>query len=172
MSMKRKSWQVIFAASLLLLVFKSIALALVITPTGDPEVLVSEILGSGVSVVPGSETYTGKTEASGIFIDGAASGLVIENGIILTSGEAVDAAGPNLSTSTSTNLRAPGDPDLDILSGLTDLTFKFDKQEIVKVLGTDLEDSQCIRLNLSGNLLEEFGGTPLVGEDGMVIRKK
>jgi sugar lactone lactonase YvrE len=55
--------------------------------------------------------------------------------------------------------------------GYVDLTFKFDAQEVVAALG-EVEDGDCLVLQLTGNLTEEFGGTPLVGEDVVWIKKK
>lgn len=52
-----------------------------------------------------------------------------------------------------------------------DLTLKFDLQEIVAALG-DVEDGDVLVLQLTGNLLPDFGGTPIVGEDVVVILKK
>jgi hypothetical protein len=58
------------------------------------------------------------------------------------------------------------DPD-----GFLDLTLKFNVQEVVAALG-DLNDGDVLVLHLTGNLLEEYGGTPIVGEDVVWIIKK
>jgi hypothetical protein len=63
-----------------------------------------------------------------------------------------------------------GDP-LAGPDGFTDLTLKFDTQEIVAALG-DVNDGDVMVLHLTGNLTEEFGGTPIVGEDVVRIIKK
>ena len=55
--------------------------------------------------------------------------------------------------------------------GYIDLTLKFDTQEIVLALG-EVEDGEAPLLTLTGNLMEEFGGTPIMGEDVVVILKK
>ena len=55
--------------------------------------------------------------------------------------------------------------------GYLDLTFKFDNQEIVAVLGP-VTDKEVRVLKLTGNLKPEFGGIPIVGEDVVVILKK
>jgi hypothetical protein len=55
--------------------------------------------------------------------------------------------------------------------GFQDLTFKFDEQEIVAALG-EVNDGDVLVLQLTGNLKEEFGGTPIFGEDVVVILKK
>ena len=48
--------------------------------------------------------------------------------------------------------------------GYLDLTLKFDTQAVVPILGV-VTDGQAVVLQLRGNLKEEFGGTPIVGED-------
>jgi hypothetical protein len=52
--------------------------------------------------------------------------------------------------------------------GFTDLTLKFDTQELVAALG-DVRDGEALILTLTGKL---FDGTPIQGEDVVVIRKK
>ncbi len=56
--------------------------------------------------------------------------------------------------------------------GFLDLTLKFDMQEIVPAIGEDVVDGEVIVLTLTGNLFEEFGGTPIKGEDVVIILKK
>jgi len=55
--------------------------------------------------------------------------------------------------------------------GYQDLTLKFKTQEVVAALGS-VEDGDILTLMLTGNLLEEFGETPIVGEDVVLILKK
>jgi hypothetical protein len=55
--------------------------------------------------------------------------------------------------------------------GFIDLTLKFDTREVVQTIG-QVADGDIMVLKLSGNLLEEFGGTPIKGEDVVVILKK
>ena len=55
--------------------------------------------------------------------------------------------------------------------GFMDLTLKFDKQAVVAALGT-VEDGACLVLTLAGNLLEDYGGTPISGQDVVRIIKK
>jgi hypothetical protein len=52
-----------------------------------------------------------------------------------------------------------------------DLVFHFKTQEVVAAL-VDVNDGDVIVIPLTGNLLDEFGGTPIVGEDVVVILKK
>ncbi|ASC69518.1 hypothetical protein XM38_004450 [Halomicronema hongdechloris C2206] len=106
------------------------AQAISITPTDDPNALINEILGPGISVT--NITYTGASGASGLFTGGNSSGLGFDTGIILTNGLAADAVGPNGNGSTpevagsgnssdevasgaSTDNGLAGDPDLDTL---------------------------------------------------------
>jgi hypothetical protein len=55
--------------------------------------------------------------------------------------------------------------------GYGDLTLKFKAQEVVAALG-EVEDGDCLVLQLTGNLKEEYGGGPFVGEDVVWILKK
>ena len=52
--------------------------------------------------------------------------------------------------------------------GWLDLTLKFRTQEIVDALG-EVENRECRVLTLTGNLKEESGGTPVEGEDIVLI---
>lgn len=94
------------------------------TANSDATTLVNELLGNGITVV-GTPTYTGAANASGLFTDGDPP-LGIDSGVILTTGTATDAEGPNLnfndssdaSDDTSTANGEAGDPDLTNLGGL------------------------------------------------------
>ena len=55
--------------------------------------------------------------------------------------------------------------------GYKDLTLKFNAQEVVAALG-DIMDGDVLVLHLTGNLKEEFGGTPFYGEDVVLIIQK
>ena len=63
-----------------------------------------------------------------------------------------------------------GDP-LAGPDGYTDLSLKFNTQEIVAALGA-VSDGDVVALNLTGNLKEEFSGTAIAGEDVVLIIKK
>ena len=56
--------------------------------------------------------------------------------------------------------------------GFDDFTLKFDVQQVVDALGEEIEDRDVIRLSLTWNLKEEFGGTAFEGEDCVIIIKK
>ncbi|UCE28643.1 MAG: hypothetical protein JSV85_05030 [Candidatus Bathyarchaeota archaeon] len=53
--------------------------------------------------------------------------------------------------------------------GYLDLSLKFDRQELKEILGLDAFEGDTIPLILTGNLMEEFGGTPIQGQDCMWI---
>lgn len=55
--------------------------------------------------------------------------------------------------------------------GIMDLTLKFRTQEIVAALG-EVNDEECIVLQITGNLKEDFGDDPILGEDVVRILKK
>lgn len=55
--------------------------------------------------------------------------------------------------------------------GFLDLTLKFKTQEVVAALG-EVNDGDVLVLHLTGNLLAEYGGTPVVGEDVIWIVEK
>jgi hypothetical protein len=55
--------------------------------------------------------------------------------------------------------------------GFLDLTLKFKAQEVVAALG-EVNDGDVLLLHLTGSLLEEYGGTPIFGEDVVWILEK
>jgi len=89
------------------------ASALVVNTTNDGTLLANTILGSGISI--SGVSYNGAAGASGTFSDGLSSGIGIGSGIILTSGSAASAVGPNSSDGTTTDNGLAGDADLNTL---------------------------------------------------------
>jgi hypothetical protein len=59
----------------------------------------------------------------------------------------------------------------DITDTYADLLLLFDTQQIVAALG-EVPDRECLVVNLEGNLLEEYGGTPIYGDDILKILNK
>jgi len=53
--------------------------------------------------------------------------------------------------------------------GFMDMTFKFDAQEFIAALGPDINDGDCVIVELTGSLID---GTPIVGHDIIRIIKK
>lgn len=54
--------------------------------------------------------------------------------------------------------------------GINDLTVKFSNREVVESALLDATDGDSVTLELTGTLLPEFGGTPIGGEDVVVVR--
>lgn len=98
------------------------ASAIVITTTTDGSLLTGVISGSGITIDGGTINYIGGSTQGGTFTDGLSSGIGIENGIILTSGDATLAPGPNTATGTTGIVNSLGDADLLALPipGMTD----------------------------------------------------
>lgn len=148
-----KKVSLVLMSFLLILLITGTGHALTVTTTSNPNVLVNNIIGSGLTVVSGSPTYTGDAVATGTFADGVASGIGIDSGIILTTGAAADAVGPNHNGSdpseilygTGTNFDAfddttgvnsgvDGYPALDALAGTSTFDgaiLEFDFETIV-----------------------------------------
>lgn len=94
--------------------------ALTLTPTNNGSDLANMIVGEGITVTPGSINYTGADGAAGFFDDGISSGIGIESGIILTTGQASAAAGPNNADNTGSSNGGGGDADLaSLVPGFT-----------------------------------------------------
>ncbi len=64
-----------------------------------------------------------------------------------------------------------GPHDCESPDGNVDMTLKFDRKQIIPVIG-DVNDGDVIELTLTGNLKSEFGGTPIQGTDTIIIEKK
>ncbi len=75
--------------------------------------LVESILGEGVSFQ--NVVYTGSSNAAGVFSNGTQAGLSIVQGIILSSGSAAGAIGPNNNSGYSVSNGTAGDADLSAL---------------------------------------------------------
>ena len=86
-----------------------------IQTSSDGQQLGSFILGPGITISSVKFTgTTGATGSAGIFTGGKNAGLGIEQGIILTSGRADLAPGPNDSDGASANNPPSGDGDTDL----------------------------------------------------------
>ena len=91
--------------------------ALVVTTVSDGNVLAGNIAGSGVTIDSASINYIGANTQGGVFTGGIASGIGIESGILLTTGDASAAVGPNSSGVTSTTVGTAGDTGLSAQIG-------------------------------------------------------
>ena len=107
-----KKSQILFGLAALLPLASAQAIS--VTANNNANDLVSAILGSGITV-SGAPTYTGGALASGTFTGGLAAGIGIDSGILLTSGTATLAQGPNNSGSATGNNGLAGDASLNTL---------------------------------------------------------
>lgn len=89
------------------------AMALTITTSSDGNALASSLVGSGVII--SNVNLVGSTTQQGYFSGGTASGIGIDSGVILTSGNANLAPGPNTSDSSGANTGTGSDADLALL---------------------------------------------------------
>ncbi|MCX6258915.1 MAG: choice-of-anchor L domain-containing protein [Bacteroidia bacterium] len=80
-----------------------------------PQQLVEDVLVNGCVHVS-NVTYTGAAGAIGYFdATGSSFDTIMHNGIIMASGLATNAVGPNNNAAISTSFNLPGDPDLTAL---------------------------------------------------------
>lgn len=98
--------------------------------TLTPQDLAQSLLAGGSGITISNVNYIGDLRAGGKF-SGGSSIVGIGEGVILSSGRAVDVVGPNNTPSMTTNLGTPGDAALDAISGgstfnATVLEFDFD----------------------------------------------
>lgn len=116
------------AAGLLSVLALPLHAGLSVTPSSNAAALVNSIVGSGISVVSGSESYSGANgAASGTFSGGnsvGGGGLGIDQGLILTTGDAVGAIGPN-TTNSYTGGGATTSLSFDFNSSGGDLFFNY-----------------------------------------------
>lgn len=104
------------ASAIALLIFGLLAgnaVAINFSPTADGNTLVNTIVGGGITT--SNITYNGALSASGTFINGLSSGIGIDEGIVLTSGDASLIDNTNNSDSAGQDNNLPGDADLDSL---------------------------------------------------------
>jgi hypothetical protein len=115
----KRAWSC-FAVWLLICVSAGIAWGapLVVTPSSNATTLVNALLApvSGVTVVAGSQVYTGASAASGLFTGG--TGIIpFDSGVVLTTGQANFIMGPNTAPDTSNDNGAGGDAALTTIAG-------------------------------------------------------
>ncbi len=106
----------LFIASSFLLASSNVY-SMVISPTDNGTLLASTISGTSISIDNASINYIGTANQGGIFSDGLASGIGIESGILLTSGNAMLASGPNSLSNSGENLGTAGNMSLANLIG-------------------------------------------------------
>ena len=91
---------------------------LVVTQNANAAQLVAALIGggSGITVVPGSEQFVGDPVAAGTFTGG--TGIIpFDQGVLLTSGQATIAQGPNNADGAGSGNAGGSDADLDAING-------------------------------------------------------
>jgi hypothetical protein len=105
----------LLTALLLTLVFSSVSYAelMSITPMDSPKNLASTLVGDGIEIT--SVSYKGSTSSAGYFSGGKSTGIGLESGIVLTTGNVMNAEKANISGSTGNNMKQSGDSKLNSL---------------------------------------------------------
>ena len=112
---KRNLLKTVFIAGFLVSVTSNAFGQLVVNDIATPDSLVSSLVGAGVTI--SGVTMDCPDGAYGFF-DCVDCNVGIEKGVILTTGDAVLAEGPNNSSGITGASGAPGDPDLDAIPGV------------------------------------------------------
>jgi hypothetical protein len=115
--MKLQSFRLLFTATCLTCVSaatqSSPTRAATITANNNATVLVNTLLAGNPGITFSNAVFTGDANAGGTFTGAKVDNLGIDNGIILSSGNVVSAAGANSSTRTTTIFGTPGDATLN-----------------------------------------------------------
>lgn len=115
----------LFTGFIISMLIVNCTLALEVTPTEDGELLVNTILEPGIQIVDDIESpeepisYQGGATAAGTFTGGLLSGLGMDAGIILSTGDVSLASGPN---------EQPDTTGSDEYQGATSLEFEFETE--------------------------------------------
>lgn len=136
----KKTLLVGLAIGMMVTGMSSTASALTVSATNDGTALVNALLGSGISLVSGSVSYSGaNSAASGTFNNGGNIG--ISNGVLLTTGYAAGAVGPN----TQSNYTGPGTTtslsfDFTTTGGDLFFNYVFASEEYNEYVGSQYND--------------------------------
>lgn len=107
----------------IILIFQAMLLSglvssqLTVSGSMTPSALVQSLVGPGVTV--SNITFNGALQAVGNF-NGSNSNLGISSGLLMTSGDIINAPGPNNQTDADAANGLPGDADLDLLMSNVD----------------------------------------------------
>lgn len=99
------------------------AFALTINPNITGTQLAQSIDGSGITIDYSSVNYVGAQGQAAQFTNGSSVGLEINKGIMLTTGLAKNALGPNNVGNKSSILGTPGDADLNAINSQSSNTY-------------------------------------------------
>lgn len=138
--------------------------SIVVTPTTVAATLAAACCGSGVTLT-GTPVYTGNALAAGTYTGGTDADIVsnlnqgslaeLDTGLILATGRAIDAQGPNIAANTSTDFGTVGTSgDLTSLSlsfvpigPVLKITFLFGSEEYPEFASSSFADSISILID-------------------------
>ena len=138
------------------------ASALTVTTTSDANVLTNTILGPGITIV-GTPTYSANTTGgSGTFSGGLASGIGINSGIILTTGTAAGAVGPNNQDGfTGSGTFSQLDFDFTSAGGSVFFNYVFASEEYNEFTNSQFNDSFTLKVDGTNIALIPSTTTPV-----------
>ncbi len=116
--MSSSSYRIYLWACVFVGISLSATAQLTVTPGLSAYQLATQLAGPGVTVT--NATYTGDPSASGSF-NALGTNLGMGSGILLTTGSAVNAIGPNVSPGITTDFGLPGDSMLSVYADTTTL---------------------------------------------------
>jgi hypothetical protein len=89
--------------------------ALVVITSTDAAALANALIAPGSGLTISNPMLTGAANQQGTFTGGVSAGIGIDSGVILTSGNALLAPGPNNDSGAGANLGRPGDTSLNAI---------------------------------------------------------
>jgi len=119
--MRRRVTALVSFFFLLLAAFPALSVITTNLNSTTPLQLAQMLAGPGVTV--SNVTFTGANIAGGSFTGGLPDGLGIATGVILSSGDIANAAGPNTNDGITAGNSTPGDADLNAIVGAGHTTF-------------------------------------------------
>ena len=125
-------------------------------PLNCPSTLLASSTGADEAAILGTSTFD---------INQVDLSTVKLNGITFKKSRIIDKTAPFNGTVSDCSTCSTLPPD-----GIKDLEFLFDRQLLLKTLGT-VQNKQCIKITITGKLLPLYGSTSFIGEDYIVISK-
>ena len=124
-----------------------------VTQNANAAALAAQLVGPGVTV--SNARFTGNANSAGTFVGGQAS-VGIDNGVVLSTGWAEDARGPNQASDWSEIMGTPGDAQLNALVAPEET---FDAA-ILEFDVTPVANTIAIRFVFASEEYQEFVGSP------------
>lgn len=123
-----------------------------VTQNANAAALAAQLVGPGVTI--SNARFTGNANAAGTFVGGSAS-VGIDTGVVLSTGWAEDARGPNQASDWSEIMGTPGDGQLDALV-FPEVTYD---AAILEFDVTPLANTIAIRFVFASEEYQEFVGS-------------